>query len=91
MLLRIFATAVVLVGVMVGIRNGHVLQRMKLTGSCDVVATPKGQSGEWRACHAGRLAGQPDLTRDSCTQQGAAPEVVYWRCPTSIESSPLRP
>ena len=91
MLLRVFALAVVVAGVMVGIRNGHVLQRMHLTGSCDIVTTPKGQSGEWRACHAGRLAGQPDLTRDSCTQQSTAGNVVYWRCPTSIESSPLRP
>jgi hypothetical protein len=90
-LLRAFALAVVVVGIMVGIRNGHVLQRMHLTGSCDAVATPKGQSGEWRACHAGRLAGQPDLTRDSCTQQAAATDVVYWRCPTSIASTPLRP
>ncbi len=91
MLLRIFATAVVLVGIMVGIRNGHVLQRMKLTGSCDVVATPKDQTGEWRECRAGRLAGQPDLTRNSCTQQATSGELVFWRCPTSIESSPLRP
>ena len=42
MLLRVFALAVVVAGVMVGIRNGHVLQRMHLTGSCDIVATPKG-------------------------------------------------
>jgi hypothetical protein len=91
MLLRVIATAVVIVGVMVGIKNGHVLQRLELTGSCSVVATPKGQSGEWRACTAGRLAGQPDLSRDSCTRQSAMADVVYWRCPTSIESSPLRP
>ena len=91
MLLRVFAVAVVLVGVMVGVRNGRVLQRLDLTGSCSVVATPNGQTGEWRACRAGRLAGQPDLSRDSCTQQAANAELVYWRCPTSIASSPLRP
>lgn len=91
MLLRVFAVAVVLAGIMVGVRNGHVLQRMDLTGSCTAVATPSGQSGSWRACHAGRLAGQPDLSRDSCTQQSVAGEVVYWRCPTSVASSPLRP
>ena len=91
MMLRIFAFAVVVVGVMVGIRNGHVLQRLDLSGSCSVVVTPRGQSGEWRACRAGRLAGQPDLTRDSCTQQATNGPLVYWRCPTSIESRPLRP
>ncbi len=91
MLLRVFAVAAVLVGIMVGVRNGHVLQRLELTGSCSVVPTPRGQSGEWRACHPGRLAGQPDLSRDSCTQQGSAGEAVYWRCPASIAGSPLRP
>jgi hypothetical protein len=91
MLLRVFTFAVLLVGVMVGLKNGHVLQRLELTGSCSVIATPQGQSGEWRACHAGRLAGQPDLSRNSCTRQGTAGAVVFWRCPTSIESSPLRP
>ena len=90
-MLRIVAVAVAVVGLMVWIRNGNVLQRLDLTGSCTVVATPQGQTGEWRACRAGRLAGQPDLTRDSCRQKATSGAVVYWRCPVAVESSPLRP
>ena len=90
-MLRIFAVAIVLVGIMVGIRNGHVLQRLDLSGSCSAVAPPRGQTGDWRACRAGRLAGQPSLARNSCTQQATSGDIVYWRCPTAVESSPVRP
>jgi hypothetical protein len=88
---RIFLVAVVIASGLFAVKDGRVLKRAGLTGSCSAVATPRGQTGFWQACRPGRLEGQPDLSRRSCTAAGARGEIAYWRCPTRVESSPLRP
>ena len=90
-MIRIFAVAVCIAAAMFAVKDGRLLEKAGLTGSCSQIPTPRGQTGFWEACRAGKLEGQPDLGRRSCTHAGASGEVAYWRCPTRIESSPVRP
>jgi hypothetical protein len=87
--LRIFAAAICVAAALVAVKNERLIQRAGLSGSCWAVSTPPGQSGEWRACQPGRLAGRPDLSRRSCTKQGLSGRLEYWRCPAPVESSPI--
>jgi hypothetical protein len=72
-------------------KDQHVLQRSGLLGYCTTAATPIGSAGDWRACHAGKLSGAPDLTRDSCTRvrltTRAPARLQYWSCPAQVVAS----
>jgi hypothetical protein len=88
-LLRVAVFAALIAAALVGAKRYDLFARAGLAGSCSVVATPAGQTGEWRACTAGRLAGLPDLRRNACTRQGIARGVEFWRCPAPVRSSPV--
>jgi hypothetical protein len=79
-MLRILLVAVVLAGAMFAVKEGRVLARTGLVGSCSAVAAPAGDTAEWRECRAGRLEGRPDLSRKSCTSEQVVGDVEYWRC-----------
>jgi hypothetical protein len=83
-MLRILAFSLVVIAVMVAIKDGRMLERAGLVGSCAAVATPEGQTGFWHSCKEGRLEGRPDLSRKSCKSLGLVGSVEYWRCPTPI-------
>lgn len=83
-MLRFAALIVALVAALAAVKREHVLERAGLLGSCTRVAAPGDPTGQWQACHAGRLTGYPDLSRNSCTQRSVQPEVVYWRCPAPL-------
>jgi hypothetical protein len=85
---RMFVVAALVIAVMVAIKDGRILRETGLKGSCTAVAAPKGQEGFWEACRAGKLDGRPNLTRSSCTANGVAADVEYWRCPTRLEAAP---
>ena len=85
---RIFFAAALIVAAMVVIKDGRALERTGLLSSCQVVATPAGQTGYWEACRAGKLEGHPNLTRRSCVSHGIADRLEYWRCPSPIGSGP---
>lgn len=78
----------VLVTGMVAVKDGRLLDRSGLVGSCAAVATPSGHDGVWHACRPGRLEGRHDLTRQSCVSKGVAGEVEYWHCRAQIGSGP---
>lgn len=85
MVVRIVLCAAVIAAALVFVQQRQVLQNAGLTGYCEAVATPKGESGYWHECHAGKLTGTPELSRSgSCTQVGSAAEVERWRCETPI-------
>jgi hypothetical protein len=84
---RMFVVAALVVAVMVAIKDGRVLEEAGLTGSCTAVAAPRGQQGFWEACRAGKLEGSPDLTRHSCSAEGASAGIQYWRCPTRLKAA----
>ena len=87
---RFFLVAVLLVGAMIVIKQDRVLQRSGVLGTCDVVAPPAGQDGDWHACKKGKLSGAPDLSLKSCTNSGYVGVVAYWRCPAPIDPNVVR-
>lgn len=86
MLLRIVVVTALIAAGMAGVKDGRVLDRSGLLGSCAAVAAPAGYDGAWQACRPGKLEGNPDLRRKSCVSQGVVRGIEYWRCPSSIGS-----
>jgi hypothetical protein len=86
--LRILLVTVAVAGAMFAVKDGSLLARAGLVGSCSAVAAPAGDSGEWQACRAGRLEGRPDLSRTSCTSESVVGEFEYWRCPAPLAAGP---
>ena len=83
---RILATAALVVLVMALVKDGRVLHRAGLTGSCSAIATAS-DGTTWQACKPGRLEGRPDLSHDSCTSVGLRGRVEYWRCPAPLATA----
>lgn len=79
---------VLAVALLVTMRDGRALRDTGLIASCTAVTAPYGQAGTWEACRPGRLAGRPNLKRQSCESVGMAADVEYWRCPAPVESAP---
>jgi hypothetical protein len=84
----VLATAAIVVALMVVIKDGRLMRKMGLSGSCTAVATPKGQTGHWVKCTSGKLQGAPNLSRQSCSSVSAQGKVEYWRCPAPIQAGP---
>jgi hypothetical protein len=83
MIKRIVAVATVVLAVMIGIKDGRVLKKSGLTGSCSVVQVGADGS-QVEACRAGKLEGMPDLRRQGCKDAGESGPYDYWRCPSSV-------
>jgi hypothetical protein len=83
-MLRILIITAAIAALMFAVKDGRVLARAGLVGSCTDVVAPLGDGGAWQACRAGPLEGRPDLSRRSCSPQGLVREVEYWRCPTPL-------
>ena len=84
---RALLVVALIVGVMVGIKDGRGLERTGVVSSCSAVAPPKGQTGYWHACRAGKLEGRPNLTRRSCVSHGVFGAFEYWRCPSPLNAT----
>jgi hypothetical protein len=84
----VLVVAALIVALMAAIKDGRVLRDAGLTGGCSSVATPRGQTGAWKACVTGRLEGAPDLSRQGCTSVTRIGKTEYWRCPAQIGSAP---
>ncbi len=83
-MLRVVIASLLVIAVMVTVKDGRLLARAGLVGSCTVVAAPQGQSGYWHSCKEGKLEGRPDLSRKSCKSAGRAGALELWRCPTRL-------
>jgi hypothetical protein len=70
---------------MIVLKDGRLLHRTGLTGSCAVVQVGADGS-QLQACREGKLEGRPDLTRQGCKNAGLAGTYQYWRCPSSVAS-----
>jgi hypothetical protein len=79
--------AACIVAVMVAIKDGRILRKAGLTGGCISIATPRGETGAWHKCTAGRLQGAPDLHRQGCTAVSQFGKTEFWRCPAPIDSA----
>jgi hypothetical protein len=84
----VLVVAVLVVALMASIKDGRVLRKAGLTGSCSSVTAPAGQTGDWQKCTAGRLEGAPDLSRHGCTSVKALGKSEWWRCPAQIGAAP---
>ena len=89
MLLRLFLVGAVLAGLMIGVKDHHLLERLHVTGSCSTLAVAK-DGTEWRSCAAGNLSGKPSLSQDGCTDSGARGNLELWHCPASLTASVTR-
>jgi hypothetical protein len=85
MLKRVLAVCVLIVALMVGLKNGTLLRKAGLTGSCAVVQTSA--DAQVNACRAGKLEGRPNLSKHSCVSTGMKGTYEYWRCPASVVAS----
>jgi hypothetical protein len=83
-MLRILLVTAAIAGSMLAVKDGRILARAGLFGSCSAVAAPAGDVATWQACRAGRLEGRPNLSRKSCTSEAMVQRLEYWRCPARI-------
>ena len=79
--------AALIFALMLVIKDGRASRNLGLTGSCHVVAAPRGQDGLWQACKPGKLEGAPDLRRYGCKSMSLTSTREYWRCPGGFKSS----
>jgi hypothetical protein len=84
----VLVVAALIVALMAAIKDGRVLRQAGLTGGCSTVPTPRGETGSWKGCVAGKLQGAPDLTRQGCASVSTVGKTEYWRCPAQIGSAP---
>ncbi|HVA31346.1 MAG TPA: hypothetical protein VMU58_08745 [Gaiellaceae bacterium] len=87
MLKRIAVIGALILALMVVVKDGRVLRDVGLTGSCSVAQTYT-DGTQLEACRAGKLAGRPDLSRDSCRNVGVTGTYDYWHCPASLGAGP---
>jgi len=87
MVKRVIVLAVVVLGVMVAVKNGRLLQSSGLTAVCTVAQTAA-DGTQIEACRPGKLQGMPDLSTNGCRSTGSAGTYVYWRCPAPVASQP---
>jgi hypothetical protein len=83
MIKRIVAVATLVLALMIAIKDGRILSKSGLAGSCSVVQVGADGS-ELEACRAGKLEGLPDLTRAGCRDAGVSGSYGYWRCPSTV-------
>jgi hypothetical protein len=89
---RILLIAALLAALMAAVKDGRVGRQTGLTGSCAVIAAPRGeQPGDWQLCKPGRLTGAPDLTRQGCKRVGVSGASVFWRCDAQLASAAPAP
>ena len=87
MLLRVLVVAVLALGLMVAVKNGHILRTTGLTGTC-IVARTNADGTQLEACKAGKLQGQPDLSATGCKSVGTEGAYEYWHCPAEVAAGP---
>jgi hypothetical protein len=83
---RVIAVAVLILAVMLLAKDGRLMRKMNLTGSCQAVSTTTDGS-QILACHPGKLEGAPSLSSHGCVIAGASGKLEYWRCDASVQAS----
>ena len=89
MIIKIFLVAALVAAGMVAIKDGA-LRRFGLVGGCVPVSVANGGDYSYLACTSGRLAGYPDLTKQSCVYLGVTGGRDLWRCPAPLVASQTR-
>jgi hypothetical protein len=84
MVIRVIAVAVLVLAAMLVLKDGRLTAKAHLISHCQTVATPLGQTGEWRECTKGLIDGHRDLKDDSCTLQSSQGKIDVWRCDPDV-------
>jgi hypothetical protein len=87
MVKTVVVLAVLVVGVMVAVKNDHILAKSGLTAVCTVAQTAA-DGTQIEACRPGKLQGMPDLSTNGCKNAGVNGTYTYWRCPAPVASQP---
>jgi hypothetical protein len=89
MLLKILLVGALVAGGMAVLKDGNLLRRAGLVGSCAAVSAPASDQTLQR-CRKGRLDGYPDLQKKSCESIYFRGGYQYWRCaaPIVVSESP---
>jgi hypothetical protein len=85
MIKRVVFAGVLVLALMIAVKDGRFTREIGLAGACSVSQT-LADGSQVEACHAGKLAGRPDLTRQGCKTAGVSGTYEYWRCPSSVVS-----
>jgi hypothetical protein len=83
---RVIVVAVIVLAAMLLAKDGRLMRKADLTGSCRTVSTAADGS-QVIACRDGKLEGAPTLTSHGCTASGQTGTLQYWRCSASVEAS----
>jgi hypothetical protein len=87
-MIRPLLVAALIVATLALAKERHWFDRAGVVGSCEVIAGPWGDTGEWWSCHEGFLTGFPRLERDNCEFKGAFVGEEVWRCVVPLKHSP---
>jgi hypothetical protein len=80
LVIRVVVVAVLALGLMLVIKDGRLTAKAKLVSRCQTVATPLGQTGQYRECTKGLIDGRRDLEGDGCAIVDSHGDVDVWRC-----------
>ncbi|TMJ94041.1 MAG: hypothetical protein E6G67_10645 [Actinobacteria bacterium] len=83
----VLVAAALILAFMVAIKDGRILRKTGLTGGCSAMVAPRGETGAWQKCIAGRLQGAPNLSRQGCTSVSSVGKIEFWRCPARINAA----
>jgi hypothetical protein len=86
---QIVAVGICIFALMLVIKDGRVLRKTGLTGSCAVVQSFP-DSSAMVSCRGGKLEGRPNLSRRGCTSAEITRRVEYWRCLAGYDLSGAR-
>jgi hypothetical protein len=86
MLLKILLVGALVAGAMYAVKDGSVLRRAGLIGSCSAVAA-QGSDQTVQRCRKGRLEGYPNLEKKACQSMYFSGGYEYWRCLAPLVAS----
>ena len=86
---RIAAVTVALIALMLAVKDGRVLTRSHVVGSCAKVADVA-DGTNWHRCVRGRLTGAPGLTSAGCWDWGKYQDAELWHCPAELTPNTVR-
>ena len=87
-LIKIALVGAAVIALLVVAKQQKWFERAHITGSCTLVATPSGKTGQSWVCRQGILTGFPNLPEDMCDSDGYLGEQQVWRCTTPLDRAP---
>lgn len=87
MLIKVFVTAALVLGVMFVVKDHAFLRSTGLLSYCEPYSNAGG-GANWELCKRGTLDGSPNLTGKGCTREWARGAFTNWYCPPATPAGP---